>query len=242
MVFSHHTSETMTNPLVGTGVRRRAPGPRRRGARRAARARPGDRLGQRPHPQEPGLGPPAALAAAASGRSTPPRTSTGPQQSRIIEVADNRDGTLSHLHHDRRPRRPGVDGSTPTIQAPGRPGPRAGRQRLARPRRRLPRHAAARNVELLLPAPAFLLRLGTRSRPAGRRRRRSRGRGCRGPWSGCPCASSRRTNSRSSAGSDAVHFEPGVGLSGIRFTCTQPQCRRSRRGRRRAGRRASPGR
>ena len=25
------------------------------------------------------------------------------------------------------------------------------------------------------------------------------------------------------AGRDAVHFEPGVGLSGIRLTCTQPQ-------------------
>ena len=40
---------------------------------------------------------------------------------------------------------------------------------------------------------------------------------------GMPLASSRRTNSRSSAGSEAVHFEPGVGLSGIRLTCTQPQ-------------------
>ena len=40
---------------------------------------------------------------------------------------------------------------------------------------------------------------------------------------GTPLASSRRTNSRSSRGSDAVHFEPGVGLSGIRLTCTQPQ-------------------
>ena len=40
---------------------------------------------------------------------------------------------------------------------------------------------------------------------------------------GMPLASSRRTNSRSSAGSEAVHFDPGVGLSGIRFTCTHPQ-------------------
>ena len=40
---------------------------------------------------------------------------------------------------------------------------------------------------------------------------------------GMPLASSRRTNSRSSAGSEAVHFEPGVGLSGIRLTWTQPQ-------------------
>src|SRR6266702_1355212 len=35
---------------------------------------------------------------------------------------------------------------------------------------------------------------------------------------GTPCASSRRTNSRCAAGRDAVHFEPGVGLSGIRLT------------------------
>ena len=40
---------------------------------------------------------------------------------------------------------------------------------------------------------------------------------------GMPLASSRRTNSRSSSGSEAVHLEPGVGFSGIRFTCTQPQ-------------------
>ena len=70
---------------------------------------------------------------------------------------------------------------------------------------------------------AWRLRVRPRWRRAGRRRRRSRGRGCRGRWSGRPCASSRRTNSRSSAGSEAVHFEPGVGLSGIRLTCTQPQ-------------------
>ena len=44
---------------------------------------------------------------------------------------------------------------------------------------------------------------------------------------GMPPASRRRTNSRSSAGSDAVHFEPGVGLSGIRLTCTQPQSPRA---------------
>ena len=33
--------------------------------------------------------------AAASGRSTPPRTSTGPSRAALIEVMDNRDGTLS---------------------------------------------------------------------------------------------------------------------------------------------------
>ena len=40
---------------------------------------------------------------------------------------------------------------------------------------------------------------------------------------GTPLASSRRTNSRSTSGREAVHFEPGVGLSGIRLTWTQPQ-------------------
>src|SRR6185437_3849699 len=35
---------------------------------------------------------------------------------------------------------------------------------------------------------------------------------------GTPWASRRRTNSRCAAGRDAVHFEPGVGLSGIRLT------------------------
>ena len=36
-----------------------------------------------------------ARAAAASGRSTPPRTSTGRSRAALIEVMDNRDGTLS---------------------------------------------------------------------------------------------------------------------------------------------------
>src|SRR3954454_9384427 len=40
---------------------------------------------------------------------------------------------------------------------------------------------------------------------------------------GTPFASNRRTNSRSSPRRDAVHLEPGVGLSGMRFTCTHPQ-------------------
>src|SRR5207344_1147824 len=38
---------------------------------------------------------------------------------------------------------------------------------------------------------------------------------------GTPWASRRRTNSRWAAGRDAVHFEPGVGFSGIRLTCTR---------------------
>ena len=62
-----------------------------------------------------------------------------------------------------------------------------------------------------------------RARRAGRRRRRSRCRGCRGRWSGCPWPrAGGRTRARR-RGSLAVHFEPGVGLSGIRLTCTQPQ-------------------
>ena len=63
----------------------------------------------------------------------------------------------------------------------------------------------------------------TRGRPAGRRRRRSRGPRVSRTVVGMPFASSRRTNSRSSSGSEAVHLLPGVGLSGIRLTCTQPQ-------------------
>src|SRR6202035_1551406 len=35
---------------------------------------------------------------------------------------------------------------------------------------------------------------------------------------GTPWDSRRRTNSRCAPGRDAVHFEPGVGLSGIRLT------------------------
>ena len=48
-------------------------------------------------------------------------------------------------------------------------------------------------------------------------------RGCRGPWWGCPWPpGGARTRARR-RGSLAVHFEPGVGFSGIRLTCTQPQ-------------------
>ena len=39
---------------------------------------------------------------------------------------------------------------------------------------------------------------------------------------GMPCARSRSTNCCSTPRRDAVHFEPGVGLSGIGLTCTQP--------------------
>src|SRR5665811_2329217 len=42
---------------------------------------------------------------------------------------------------------------------------------------------------------------------------------------GTPRARNRRTNSRSTPGSEAVHFEPGVGFSGIGLTCTQPRPR-----------------
>lgn len=42
---------------------------------------------------------------------------------------------------------------------------------------------------------------------------------------GMPAARSRRTNSCITAGSDAVQMEPGVGLSGIGLTCTQPRPR-----------------
>ena len=37
-----------------------------------------------------------------------------------------------------------------------------------------------------------------------------------------PAALSRSTNSRVTSFSEAVQMEPGVGFSGIGFTCTQP--------------------
>src|SRR5690606_25948244 len=42
---------------------------------------------------------------------------------------------------------------------------------------------------------------------------------------GIPCPRNRATNSASTAGSLAVQIEPGVGLSGIGLTCTQPRPR-----------------
>ena len=152
-----------------------------------------------------------------------------PQQSRLIEVTDNLDGTLSifttMLDHG-APRKPGDDLTGPMKLAS------LGRLLAANDwqerddNRRGPRNA--RNVELLVPAPAWLARLSGGAgqpsvaaswpqAPSISRPRVSR------TVVGIPLASSRRTNSRSSAGSDAVHFEPGVGLSGIRLTCTQPQ-------------------
>ena len=63
----------------------------------------------------------------------------------------------------------------------------------------------------------------SRSRRAGRRRRRSRGRGCRARWSGCPWPrAGGRTRARR-RGRRRSTSSPGVGLSGIRLTCTQPQ-------------------
>ena len=63
----------------------------------------------------------------------------------------------------------------------------------------------------------------TQPQRAVRRLRRSRARECHGPWWRCPWPrGGGRTRARPS-GRLAVHFEPGVGLSGIRLTCTQPQ-------------------
>ena len=42
---------------------------------------------------------------------------------------------------------------------------------------------------------------------------------------GMPWARSRSTNCCSTPRRDAVHFDPGVGLSGIGLTCTQPRPR-----------------
>ena len=57
---------------------------------------------------------------------------------------------------------------------------------------------------------------------------------------GMPCARSRSTNCCSTPRRDAVHFDPGVGLSGMGLTCTHPRPRATSF--RRAGRRATPGR
>ena len=42
---------------------------------------------------------------------------------------------------------------------------------------------------------------------------------------GTPASTRRRTNSFATSGSEAVHTDPGVGLSGIGLTWTQPRPR-----------------
>ena len=88
---------SMDNPLVGTGgprQRRRATGSRRRGEGAAAlpprRSSPRSAVTHRNQVWARRT----RTAPAASGRSTPPLTSTGRSSPGCIEVTDNRDGTL----------------------------------------------------------------------------------------------------------------------------------------------------
>ena len=115
----------------------------------------------------------APAATAASGRSTPPSHIDWPQQSRVLDLVDNRDGTLSIfgtiLDHAAAPnpaaRRPATAG----------PGDRLG-QRLASISRELSlqRPATSRNGEDGQPTPAAARRTATSS-SIGRAPLRARG-------------------------------------------------------------------
>ena len=93
MVFSHHTSRTMKNTLICTGgdLESRVNGA---GARAAAQPPPGDRLGQRPHPPQPVTAHPRPGGGGLWEINTASHIDW-PQQSRLIELTDNHDGTLS---------------------------------------------------------------------------------------------------------------------------------------------------
>ena len=234
---------TMDNPLVGTGA---DVAPRVLGDAVSPTCSPTTHVVAwiNGHTHKNQIWPHARVTAGAgSGRSTPPPTSTGPRsrgssRSPTTATAPCRSSPRSSTTPARR-----RTAETPApatwpawpASSPPTTGTTAATATAATPQ--------ARNVELVLPAPALLSCLDLASRsaaswpqaPSISRPRVSR------TVVGMPLASSRRTNSRSSAGSDAVHFEPGVGLSGIRFTCTQPQSP-SPAARRRAGRRARPGR
>ena len=150
------------------------------------------RLGQRPHPPQRGHG--AHAARTASGGFWEINTASHidfPQQSRLIELADNRDGTLSIFTTM-------VDHAGPAVVR--RIAVRHGRswRRWPASCRPMTRRSATsaqeggptdRNTELLLndPSPDRVrgVRPGRRRR-AGRRRRRCRCRGCRARSSGCP--------------------------------------------------------
>ena len=208
-----------------------------------------DRLGQRPHP-------PATTIwahkrdgrrAAASGRSTPPRTSTGPQQSRLHRGRRQPGRHAVDLHHDGRPRRPAdvrrrprpTRCSSPRSPASSsandwqeRDGDRRGRAQ--RPQHRA---AAARPDVPALRRRSELAQASVAASwpqaPSISRPRVSR------TVVGMPLASSRRTNSRSSAGSEAVHFEPGRRVERDQVDVHPAPVAVRRAARRRAGRRAS---
>lgn len=188
VIASHHTVDTLTNPLVGTGGE-------------AERRVLGDEvlalLLQHPqvvawvnghtHRNQ------AWAHRSLSGKGGLWELDTAahvdwPMQSRLVEVVDNQDGTLSVfatiLDHD---------GPAAYGGRTGGPVPLAG---LARELAANDWHEAgtqrrglreAHNVELLVPCPGVpALRVRSWRSTAARTRRRSRSRGCRAPWSGCP--------------------------------------------------------
>ena len=151
-----------------------------------------------------------------------------PQQSRIVEVVDNHDGTLSifttMLDHAGPASYGGRTGEPVSLAGLGRElalNDWQSRTRWPGGRPRGPQcRAAGRQAgrDALTPdRGGYSAAASCPQAPSISRPRVSR------TVVGMPRASSRRTNSRSSRGSDAVHFDPGVGFSGIRLTCTQPQ-------------------
>ena len=102
MIFSHHTVETMENSSASDRVDRHD------GGEPAAAASPTSCLGQRAHAPQP-VGPhPRPAGTAVGGGFWEVNTASHidwPQQSRVIELVDNGDGTLSIFGDDHRPRR-----------------------------------------------------------------------------------------------------------------------------------------
>ena len=156
MVFSHHTSDTMTNPLVGTGG---DAGPRVLGDAVLAELLAHDTViaWVNGHTHKNQIW---ARPRAGGGGLWEINTASHidwPSQSRIIEIADNRDGTLSLFTTI-------VDHAGP----PSSGGRTADSTKLAGLARELAANdwhnrgdgyggaREARNVELVLPAPAFL--------------------------------------------------------------------------------------
>ena len=112
IVDSHHTSATMSNPLILTGGDPQLPRVLRRRRRDLpALAAARDRLGQRAHARNRIR---AHAPADGSGGFWEINTASHidfPQQGRIIEIADNLDGTLVDLRDDPRPRRASCSGA-----------------------------------------------------------------------------------------------------------------------------------
>ena len=140
MVFSHHTSSTMNNPLVAHRRRRSSRGS---SATRCSRCCSSNRevvawVNGHTHRNEI-----TAHRRPEGGGLWEINTASHidwPQQSRLIELADNRDGTLSifttMVDHAGPRRAAGTSRDSTHLAALGA---RAGRQRLAGPDRRRPR-------------------------------------------------------------------------------------------------------